>query len=198
MEILFASKNPAKIKYYSEEIEKPDLKVLTLNDINIELEVKEDGKNAIENAIQKAKTYYEATNMTTIGIDDTLYIEGLSEEEQPTTHVRRINGKRLNDEELLNYYIDVVNKLGGKVEAKWVKGIAICSEKGIKTFEYSRNKFYFVSEKSKIIREGYPLDSISIIPEFGKYLTELTDEERKIYKKNNSSKAIVDFIKENI
>ena len=198
MKILFASKNPAKIKYYAEELEKLDLEVLTLNDIDLELDIKEDGKSATENAIQKAKPYFEATNITTIGIDDTLYIEGLSDEEQPATHVRRINGKRLNDDEILKYYIDVVKNLGGKVEAKWVKGIAICSKEGTKTFEYSRSKFYFVEEKSSVMHEGYPLDSISIIPEFGKYLTELNPEERKIYKQNSSSKAILDFIKENI
>lgn len=198
MKILFASKNPAKINYYAEELKKLNLEILTLKDLDLELEIKEDGKNAIENAIQKAKPYYEATNITTIGIDDNLYLEGLSDEEQPATHVRRINGKRLNDDEILDYYINVVKKLGGRAEAKWVKGIAICSSKGIKTFEYSRSKFYFVTEKSKIMHEGYPLDSISIIPEFGKYLTELTEEERKIYKQNSSSKAILDFIKENI
>ena len=198
MKILFASKNPAKISYYAEELKKLDLEILTLKDLDLELEIKEDGKNAIENAIQKAKPYYEATHITTIGIDDNLYLEGLSDEEQPATHVRRINGKRLNDDEILDYYINVVKKLGGKADAKWVKGIAICSNKGIKTFEYSRSKFYFVTEKSKIMHEGYPLDSISIIPEFGKYLTELTEEERKIYKQNSSSKAILDFIKENI
>lgn len=198
MKILFASKNPAKISYYAEELKKLDLEILTLKDLDLDLEIKEDGKNAIENAIQKAKPYYEATNITTIGIDDNLYLEGLSDEEQPATHVRRINGKRLNDDEILDYYINVVKNLGGRADAKWVKGIAICSSKGIKTFEYSRSKFYFVTEKSKIMHEGYPLDSISIIPECGKYLTELNEEERKIYKQNSSSKAILDFIKENI
>ena len=31
-------------------------------------------------------------------MDNNLYIEGLPEEKQPGTHVRRINGKELNDE----------------------------------------------------------------------------------------------------
>ena len=59
----------------------------------------ETGKNAIENAYIKAKTYYDKTKIISIGMDNNLYIEGLPEEKQPGTHVRRINGKELNDEE---------------------------------------------------------------------------------------------------
>ena len=52
----------------------------------------------------KAKAYYDATNITTIGMDNNLFIEELPEEKQPGTYVRRINGKELNDEEMIEYY----------------------------------------------------------------------------------------------
>ena len=47
-------------------------------------------------------------------MDNNLYIEGLPDEKQPGTHVRRINGKELNDEEMIEYYSKLGNEYGGK------------------------------------------------------------------------------------
>ena len=99
MKVLFATTNPAKVKRYVSKLQKQGIEVLTLNDIDIKLEVEETGKNAIENAELKAKAYYNATGITSIGIDDTLFIEGLPEEKQPGTNVRRVNGKELSDDD---------------------------------------------------------------------------------------------------
>ena len=38
------------------------------NDIDVKLDVEETGENAVENARLKARAYYEATKMPTIGI----------------------------------------------------------------------------------------------------------------------------------
>lgn len=198
MKILFATTNPAKINYYAKELEKRGIEVLTLKDLDLEIEINENGKDAIENAIIKAKAYYEETKMITIALDDNLYIDGLPEKEQPGTEVRRVNGKRLSDEEMIEYYSNIVNKLGGKAEAKWVKGVAICNEKEVKTFSYSRSSFYFVDKPSKKVTQGYPLDSLAIIPEFNKYLSELSEEESKKYKNKSANKEIFDFITNNI
>ena len=73
--------------------------MLTLKDLNINIKVEEIGKNAIENAYIKAKSYYEVAHIPTIGMDNCLFIEELSEEEQPGTHVRRVKGRELTEEE---------------------------------------------------------------------------------------------------
>ena len=45
--------------------------------------------------------------------------------------------------------------------------------------------------------EGYPLASISIVPEYNKYTVELTDEENiKLEEKNNY--LLLDFIRKNL
>ena len=95
MKVLFATTNPAKIKKYADKLADKNVEVLTIKDFNLNLEVNENGKNAIENAKIKAKAYYDATGITTIGIDDNLFIEGLPDEKQPGTHVRRVNRKRI-------------------------------------------------------------------------------------------------------
>ena len=100
MEVLFATKNPAKVKKYKAGLEKKGIKLLTINDVNVDINIDESGKDCIENACLKAKAYYEATGIVSIGMDNTLFIEGFPDDKQPGTHVRRVNGKtmRCNNE----------------------------------------------------------------------------------------------------
>ena len=100
MDYLFATTNKAKVRRYGEKLKENGIQLVTLNDLNLELDVDESGKNPIENAIIKATAYNKATNMTTIAIDDGLFLDNVPDEVQPGTHVRRVNGKRLNDEEI--------------------------------------------------------------------------------------------------
>ena len=110
MKVLFATTNPAKAKKYREQLAEDGIELITIKDLDEEIDINENGKNALENAYIKAKTYYDKTKIPTIGMDDCLFIEGISEEEQPGTNVRRVNGKRLNDEEMIEYYTKLVKK----------------------------------------------------------------------------------------
>ena len=92
MKVLFATTNPAKIKKYADKLKEKNIEVLTIKDLGINLKPEETEKNAIENAYIKAKAYYDLTKITTIGMDNNLYIEELPEEKQPGTHVRRVKG----------------------------------------------------------------------------------------------------------
>lgn len=198
MELVFASKNPAKIKYYAEELEKEKVKIYTPCDLNVDIEVEESGKNAIENAKIKAKAYYEQTKIKTIAIDDTLYIEEVTEEDQPGAKVRRVGDKTLTDEEMIMHYTSLVRKYGKKLTARWVKAVAIYDGKEMRVHEVKGEPFYFVEEVSKVIHTGYPLDSITIIPELNQFLSEISKEEYERTKKVSSSKQILMFLKENL
>ena len=177
MKVLFATTNPAKVKKYKKALEEKGIELLTLKDCDINIKVEETGKNAIENAYIKAKSYYEVAHIPTIGMDNCLFVEELTEEEQPGTHVRRVKGKELTDEEMIEYYTNLVKKHGKKLTAKWVYGMVIYNGKEVKEYTWSKSDFYFVDKPCEKRNPGYPLDSISIVPEFNKYLVELTDEE---------------------
>lgn len=190
MKVLFATKNPAKVKRYASKLQDKGIDVLTLKDIDLKLDVQETGKNAIENAYIKAKAYFEATGIVTIGIDDNLFIEELSEEKQPGTNVRRVNGKELTDEEMIEYYTNLVKENGGRLTSKWVYGIVIYDGKVSKQYTWSKDHFYFVDKPHEKRHPGYPLDSISIMPKLNKYFVELTQEEKNI----NNENHVIDFI----
>ncbi len=197
MKILFATTNPSKVRYYAEELREVGYDILTIKDLNLEIDVEEDEKTPVENAIKKAKAYYEVTGIKSIAIDDGLFIEGLDEARQPRNEVRRVNGKRLTDEEMLAYYTNIVKELGGKVKAKWVKGIAIYDGSNCITFEKSSERI-FVDKVSKVVNEGYPLDSITYWEQFEKYTSELSNADLKELKKENGENVILDFMRDNL
>lgn len=198
-QVLFATSNPSKAKRFSEGLLKKGIEVLSLKDIGIELEVEEIGTNAIENALIKVRAGYRKTHMPTIGMDDTLYLENVTEDKQPGLYVRRINGKTLNDDKMLEHYINLVKEYGvdGKLNAKWIYGLAVINEQGKEnTYTWFKDNFYMVDTKSNKIEPRYPLNSISKYKKIDKYFTDITEEEKRLIKVNEDD--VVEFIKNHI
>ena len=198
MKILFATTNPAKVKRYESKLAEKGIELITIKDLDFKLDIDENGKNALENAYIKAKSYYDAIKITTIGMDDNLFIEELPEEKQPGTHVRRINGKELTDDEMIEYYSNLAKEYGGKLTAKWVYGMVIYKGKEKKEYTWSKSHFYFVDKPCDKRNPGYPLDSITIVPEYNKYYLDLTKEEMEKYKQNTNTDNTINFILQNL
>ena len=198
MKILFATTNPAKVKRYESKLTEKGIELITIKDLDFKLDIDENGKNALENAYIKAKAYYDATNIITIGMDDNLFIEELPEEKQPGTHVRRINGKELTDDEMIEYYTNLAKEYGGKLTAKWVYGMVIYNGKEKKEYTWSKSHFYFVDKPCDKRNPGYPLDSITVVPEYNKYYLDLTKEEKEEYKQTTNTNNVTNFILQNI
>lgn len=180
MKCLFATTNKAKIRYYVTKLRERGIEVITLEDLNMACDIDETGKDPVENAIIKARAYYELSGVPTIALDDGLFLEGVPDHIQPGTHVRRVNGKRLNDKEMIDYYIGLVNQYGdnGALKGYFLKGVAIVDQNHTYTFDY-KAKRCFTNKQSQVIDEGYPLASIQIISPFNKFKSELTVEEEK-------------------
>ena len=200
MKVLFATTNPAKIKKYVDKLKEKDIEILTIKDLGINLKPEETGKNAIDNAYIFEQTYYDKTKIISIGMDNNLYIEGLPDEKQPGTHVRRINGKELNDEEMIEYYTSLVKKYGvdNKLNCKWVYGLAVIDKSGCEsTYTWYKDDFYMTDISSDIINPGYPLNTISKYKKIDKYFTDkLSEEEKEIIDFNEDS--TIEFIKDHI
>lgn len=193
-EILFATGNASKVARFSEKLQEKGILLKSLKDININIDIEENGKTAIENAEIKASAYYEATKMTTMAMDDTMYIEGIPEDKQPGVYVRRVNGKRLTDKEMIEYYTNLVKTYGkdGKLNTKWILGLVIIKDGKIYTYKDVNSEYYLVDTPAKDMREGYPLSSILVNKRTNKYDIYLTDEDKKIGQADDC--GFIDFI----
>ena len=182
MKLLYGTSNPAKLKHMKEMLQGLDVEIVGLNEIKIEAEeIDESGNDPLENARIKALAYYKLVKMPVFSCDSGLYIEGIEEERQPGVHVRRVNGNQLKDEEMIEYYSNIANELGGRVKAKYKNAICFIQDDG-RIFEsmgdeLGSEEFILTSVPHGNRNKGFPLDSISIDEKSGKYYMDIGDEE---------------------
>ncbi len=195
MKVVFATGNQSKVERFRDGLLEKGIELLSLRDIDLDLDVLENGSTAIENALIKARACFEKTHMPSIGMDDTLYMEGVLEDLQPGLFVRRVGGKSLTDEEMIEHYSNLVKKYGvdGRINCKWIYGMAVINEDGEEaTYTWEKDNFYMVSERSLDMNPGYPLNSISKYKKIDKYFTEVDEEDLREVQVNEDH--VVDFI----
>ncbi len=99
--------------------------------------------------------------------DSGLYFDKLppDDERQPGLHIRTPRGsRRLDDEEMIAYYGELIHSLGGRVEASYHNGFAVnCHGKIVSCTENSKaDAFYMIDTPSSKRQDGWPLDSLSL------------------------------------
>lgn len=83
---------------------------------------------------------------------------------------------------MIKYYSNLAHIYGddGKLTCRWVYGIAVINDGVESTYTWSKEDFYMVDKPSNIINPGYPLNSIFINKKLNKYLTDITEDDKKI------------------
>ena len=196
--VLFATGNESKAKRFKDGLLRNGIEIITIKDIDEDIEVSEDGKDAIENALIKARAYAKVLDIPVFAMDDSLYIDNIPDDKQPGLYVRRVNGKRLSDEEMLTYYSNLAHEYGvdGKLTCRWVYGIAVINNEVESTYTWSKDDFYIVDKPSDKIDPGYPLNTISINKKLNKYFTDMTKEDYDSVKEDESD--VVEFLCKNL
>ena len=196
--VLFATGNESKAKRFKDGLLRNGIEIITIKDIDEDIEVLEDGKDAVENALIKARAYAKVLDIPVFAMDDSLYIDNIPDDKQPGLYVRRVNGKRLSDEEMLTYYSNLAHEYGvdGKLTCRWVYGIAVINNGVESTYTWSKDDFYIVDKPSDKIDPGYPLNTISINKKLNKYFTDMTKEDHDIVKEDESD--VVEFLCKNL
>ncbi len=192
--VLIATTNIGKFNIYKAVFDELDIECTNLKELGITLEVEENGKDEVENAVIKAKAYHEITNMPVLANDSGLVIDKFSAENQPNAMVRRFNGKELSDQELLEIYIQKLNEVGGASTGHYNVALAIINERGELFTEVFQPKRYFVSKPSPVVNKGVPLSSLAYDSVSGKYMSEMTAVERNEYEAD-AMRAQKEFIK---
>ena len=187
--MIFASNNKGKIKEIKEILNEYDIK--SLSDVNIDIDIPENGKTFYENALIKAKTIYELTGIPTIADDTGLIFEALGD--WPGVNTKRISHNQENDEQDRNQIL--INK-GKELENKNIK--AVCC-----LVYYDKDHIIEATGEMKgtITDKEYPGNGFGFDRIFrlenGQVVSSLTEEEKnKISHRYNATKLLKEKLKE--
>ncbi|CAK7026331.1 non-canonical purine NTP pyrophosphatase [Tissierella sp.] len=183
MKILYGTTNAAKLESMRKTLKELDIEVIGLNSIAIKNDyIAETGNNPLENARIKALEYYRKIKMPVFSCDSGLYIKGIREEQQPGVYVRRVNGKELTDEEMIEYYGEIARENGGQVFARYENAIClVLDEEHIYEYqgnEISSDEFIIVDKPHPRRNQGFPLDSLSVEKNSKKYYLDMDRKEK--------------------
>ena len=171
--IILASNNKGKVKEIKELLEDEEIK--TLEEMNIDIDVKEDGDTFEENALKKAREIYKLTNIPCIADDSGICIKELNG--FPGVKTKRFLGENASQEERNNYLVEQLKDMPKE------KRDAYINQNGKEQIFNGTLKGY-IAEKPRG-NNGFGFDEIFELDD-GRTLAELSNEE----KNNISSRKI--------
>ena len=174
MRLLYGTTNKAKLELMQRALSPIGIEVIGLKDVGREIpEVLETGDTPLENAMIKAKAYYDAFKIPVFSCDSGLYFDGISEDEQPGVYVRRVGDKELDDEEMTAHYAGLSRKYGGSLIGRYRNAIYLILNENehFSTMDISiaTEPFILFSIPHKKKVDGFPLDRLSKDIKSGEY-----------------------------
>ena len=138
MKILLATNNKEKIERFKKFINHIDssFEVFPPLELGIEvIDIEENGKTLMENALLKAQAYLGKIDMPILSNDTGFYVEGEGFFDAPKRKaLEGVDKNKLSESEIsnqiLNYWKDIAKKHGGKVGAAWVESFILLYPSG--------------------------------------------------------------------
>lgn len=183
MKLFYGTGNPSKLRNMRAILAGLPIELITAKELGIMLpSVAETGTTPLENARIKAQAYYRITGLPSFALDSGLYLEGVTASQQPGPYVHRVGKKELSDEEFIAHYRDLARQNGGKIKTRFLNGLCVVLDDAHRKEAFgtqvSTDWFWIVESPHEIRLAGFPMDSIAVDPETGKYWVEndLKDE----------------------
>lgn len=190
--ILVGTHNPGKLTEIKKQLAPLNIEVLSLDDVGIKQDFDENGKTFEENALGKAKFYYQLSGIPTLADDAGLEIDILNGE--PGVLSRRWPGHEASDQELLDLLFAKLD--GVPMEKRTAKFVAISAlfdgKESIVTKGESLGKIGF--ELACEIKPGIPWSSAFYPDGYDKVFSQLTIEEKN--KISHRGRSLNKLIKE--
>ncbi len=181
IKLFYATNNKSKLHNMRFRLQNYPIEVLCPDDLNLHIEVEENGSTSVENAQSKALAYYKEVQLPTIAGDSGVVLTGVAEEDQPGLFVRRVNGKVLTDDEMIDHYAGIARKSDKPCTLQYVTGIALITAEGVKTMELLDHPLWLCAKPNQNRKhKGNPLDVVTKTAD-GRYFNDLSDEERTDY-----------------
>ena len=186
MQLIYGTTNKAKIETMKKHIKSLDIEILSLSDVKApKLDIDESGNTPLENAKIKVLAYYRELGKPVFSCDSGLYIDELDEARQPGAHVRNVGGRELNDEEAIAHFSSLAVEFGGSMTARYQHAICLVLDE-TQVYEHmgediASERFLIVPKPHEQRNEGFPIDSLSIHIESGKYYYDMDESAKKSF-----------------
>lgn len=177
--MIFATGNEGKMKEVRMILADMGYEILSLKDLDIDIEIEENGKTFEENAIIKARTIMEMTQELVLADDSGLEVDYLDKE--PGVHSARYLGSDTSYHIKNNHIIKLLERAGERERsARFISAIACAFPNGkiITTRGVIEGQIGY-EEKGE---NGFGYDPIFYLPEYG-----CTSAELSLEKKNEIS-----------
>lgn len=173
--LLLATSNPHKIEEFRAIFSDIPLRLLSLNDLQLDIEVEETGITFAENAELKARAYAQASGMLTLADDSGLEIDALGG--APGVQSARYLGRETSYEERFRSILQQLKGLPMEQRtARFRCAIALAEPSG--NTRLVEGVIEGVIADSPRGKNGFGYDPIFYLPELGKTFAELAPEHK--------------------
>ena len=180
MKLLIATKNPGKAREIKEFLGKSvswRTEVISLAQLPNAPDIEETGKTFEENAVFKAKKYFEWSGMATIADDSGLEIDFLNGE--PGVLSRRWPGYEATDQELIDIALKKLRGVPQEKRTAHLVAVGAFYDGKCTLIEKGSINGYIVEEQKAECEPGYPFRAIFMVSKFDKLYQDLTHEEHE-------------------
>ena len=176
MKILIATKNPGKAREIKTFLG-TGFELVSLADLPDTPDIEETGETFEQNALLKAKAYFEWAGIPSVADDGGLEIDFLNGE--PGVKSRRWPGYEATDRELIDMALQKLQGVPHKKRTARLRTVGLYYD-GKNTISRTAAIEGFITEDYVgHCEQGYPFRSIFRIPEFNKLYQDLTREEHE-------------------
>ena len=175
MKILIGTNNENKLTQFRRIFKRhlPELEIISLKEAGIYDDVEEDADNLQDNARKKAKFYGESSGFLSLGDDTGLFIDALGGE--PGIHA-----KRWHEGTEKERYLKVLERMKDIPEERTARytGVLVVYDPVEKIFWEYEGKLEGTIAREPFEGYGFGYDPIFNTLSYGKYYSQLTDDER--------------------
>lgn len=173
--LLIATNNKGKVKELQELLKALDVQLITPADINLNLDVVEDGTTYQENASKKAIAFAQASGLVSLADDSGIEVDALNG--APGLYSARYSPKpNADDADRRSYLLHNLKDKPQPWKAHFHATIAIASPEG--EVQFSEGNCYGEIIAVERGTGGFGYDPIFLLPELGRTTAELTMEEK--------------------
>ncbi len=170
MKIVVATRNQGKMKEIKAILNDVGMEVVSLDAINIDIDVEEDGETFEENALKKATEIMEVCHEITLADDSGLEVDYLNGE--PGVYSARYAGENATDEDRNQKLLKALEGVPlEKRSARFVSVIAVVFPEGGKIIVRGtcEGVIYFEA----VGRHGFGYDPLFYMPEYDKTMAQM-------------------------